>query len=248
MNVVIIEKQEIHNGKIVLSDHRAAHIVKILKCREGDSIKFGVLGGKIGTARIISLHGKFPFRVELDGRAESLPPPKEKIDFLLALPRPIMLRRILSQIVALGVQNLHIVNANRVEKSFWDTSLLEQHGYMEHLVQGLEQAVDTIIPEVIFHRRFKPFVEDYLPTIKKRYSDMLVAHPESDATLGSILGSGGGRVLVAVGPEGGWVDYEVAKLQEQGFSVFNIGCRILKVDTAVVNIHGRVMSLFENGR
>lgn len=247
MNVILIEEREIREGKITLSDHRAAHIVKVLKCIEGDSVKVGILHGKIGTAQIVGLHKKVPFKVELAGRFEGTPPPKEPIDFILALPRPIMLRRILSQIAALGVEKLHIVNANRVEKSFWNTSLIEQPVFVEHLIQGLEQAVDTVMPDVVFHQRFKPFVEDFLPTISARYAHMLLAHPGSTGSLGGILGRSRERVLVAIGPEGGWVDYEVGLFRKQGFSDFNIGCRILKVDTAVVNIHGRVMALFENG-
>ena len=247
MNVILIEGREIKEGKITLSDHRAAHIVKILKCAEGDSVKVGILHGKVGTAQIVYLQKKFPFKVELVGRFESAPPPKEPVDFLLALPRPIMLRRILSQIAALGVENLHVVNANRVEKSFWNTSLIEQDALVEHLVQGLEQAVDTVMPNVIFHQRFKPFMEDCLPTISAMYTHMLLAHPTSTGSLGSIVGRSRGRVLVAIGPEGGWVEYEVGLFRQQGFSDFNIGCRILKVDTAVVNIHGRVMALLENG-
>ncbi len=245
MNVILIERQEIREGKITLSDHRAAHIVKVLKCHIGDSVRIGILHGKIGTARIIGLQRKFPFKVELVGGVETAPPAKEPVDFLLALPRPIMLRRILSQITALGVENLHIVNANRVEKSFWNTSLIEQHVFIEHLVQGLEQAVDTVVPNVIFHQRFRPFMEDYFPTVSEGYSRMLLAHPGSTGSLKSILGRSRGRVLVAIGPEGGWVDYEVDMLKKHGFSDFTIGCRILKVDTAVVNIHGRLMALFE---
>jgi 16S rRNA (uracil1498-N3)-methyltransferase len=246
MNIILIEGSEMREGKITLSDHRAAHIIKILKCAEGDSVKVGILHGKIGTAQIVGLQKKFPFKVELIGRVESAPPPKEPVDFVLALPRPIMLRRILSQIAALGVENLHIVNANRVEKSFWNTSLIEKEVFTEHLIHGLEQAVDTVMPNIVFHTRFKPFMEDYLPTVSARYTHMLLAHPGSTGGLGTLLGRNRERVLVAIGPEGGWVDYEVGLFRNQGFSDFNIGCRILKVDTAVVNIHGRIMALFEN--
>lgn len=60
--------------------------------------------------------------------------------------------------------------------------------------------------------------------------------------------SGGGRILVAVGPEGGWVDYEIEKFEEYGLRGFSLGTRILKVDTAVVNIHGRLMAEVERWR
>ena len=121
--------------------------------------------------------------------------------------------------------------------------MLEQEQYFEYLWQGLEQAVDTRMPQVVFHRRFKPFVEDYLSEVKGDHSHCLLAHPTGAVTLPDALRGRPERVLLAVGPEGGWVDYEVVKFTEAGFTVCSIGERILKVDTAVVALHARVSQL-----
>ena len=48
---------------------------------------------------------------------------------------------------------------------------------------------------------------------------------------------------MAVGPEGGWVDYEVQKFREQGFVCCTIGERILKVDTAIIALHASITAL-----
>lgn len=245
MNIILIAEHEIDEGRIVLTDRRAEHIAKILRSQPGDVVKTGIINGKMGTAKIVEIKRKFPFSVGLEGKFAHMPPAKNPVDLVLALPRPIMLRRILSQIAALGVESLHVVNAARVEKSFWDATLLNPHEYEQHLLHGLEQSVDTVLPEICFHRRFKPFIEDFFPTISSRYRNLLYAHPAGRSRLGEILGTGEGKCLVAIGPEGGWVDYETVKLEEYGFAGFSIGPRILKVDTAVVNIHGRLMAGIE---
>jgi len=247
MNIILAEQEELADSNVTLHDHRAEHIVKVLRAKVGDTVRFGVVGGQKGRAIIEQMQKKYPrsvrLRVELDEPMNPLP----KIDLVLALARPIMMRRILSQATALGVGTFHCIHANRVEKSFWEASLLEQESYYEHLLQGLEQAVDTRVPEVFFHRRFKPFVEDFLPGIVTGYSHCLVAHPAGSSTLGGAMATTlPERILLAIGPEGGWVDYEVEKFVEAGFTSCSMGDRILKVDTAVVALHARISQIIES--
>ncbi len=240
MNIILFEKKELVADCVVLSDHRAKHIVKVLQSKTGDSLRVGMLDGNIGEARVVSVKRKFPFVVELAVSLTVKPDPPPAIDLLLALPRPIMLKRILSQITALGVHTIHLVNANRVEKSFWDAGILEEEEYRPHLIHGLEQAVDTRLPKLQMHRHFRPFVEEYLPELVTQYSSLLLAHPPAEQKLAQCLPEVSEKILFAVGPEGGWVDFEVEKFLATGMRSFSMGSRILKVDTAVVALHSRI--------
>lgn len=245
MNIVLAEHEEIINQRLTLTDYRATHIVKVLRAAVGDTLRIGVINGPRGTGIVESIAPKHPrsvtLGVHLVDSIQCLPP----IDLVLAVARPIMMRRILSQATALGVGRFFFIHANRVEKSFWEASLLEPEGYTDHLRQGLEQAVDTRLPQVSFHRKFKPFVEDVMPEISKGYSHSLIAHPSGTRSLQEGLVGERGRVLLAIGPEGGWVDYEVEKFAEAGFVSCTLGERILKVDTAVVALHSRVSQILE---
>jgi RsmE family RNA methyltransferase len=172
--------------------------------------------------------------VVLEITVEGDTPPRPQTDLILALPRPIMLKRILSQATALGVARIFLIKANRVEKSFFNASLLKNNAWNAHLELGLEQSVDTLLPKISVHNRFRPFVEDFLPEISKDYPHRLVAHPEAQKKLADIVTLPlTDRVLLAIGPEGGWVDFEINTFQKQGFQAFAMGPRILKVDTAV---------------
>jgi RsmE family RNA methyltransferase len=240
MNIILIEKQEIQGARVLLVDRRAKHLVKVLQVQPGDTVRIGIIDGPKGCGKVMALAVRFPFQVELEVEFAADMPEKPAIDLLLALPRPIMLRRIFSQAAALGVGTIFIINAQRVEKSFWSATLLQEEEYRLHLLQGLEQAVDTRVPEVFVYDRFKPFVEDVLPGRIKGYSHLLIAHPNSPNTLKTVMMERPERVLLAVGPEGGWIDYEIDRFAECGFTAFSMGERILKVDTAVVALHGRL--------
>lgn len=247
MNILLAEQKEIVNRRITLTDHRATHIIKVLRAGVGDTVRIGVIDGQRGAAVIEAMRVQHPRSVVLKVDLHEMVHAPPRIDLILALARPIMMRRILSQATTLGVGRFFVIHANRVEKSFWEASLLEEERYREQLRQGLEQAIDTRMPKVSLYRRFKPFVEDFLPTIAGDYSHRLVAHPGGTHTLQEGLAGEHDRILLAVGPEGGWVDYEVQKFTEAGFASCTLGERILKVDTAVVALHARISQIMEMG-
>ena len=107
----------------------------------------------------------------------------------------------------------------------------------DYLLQGLEQARDTLLPPVHLHTRFKPFVEDQLPGLLAG-RDALLAHP-GDAPLAP-TGLERDTVLV-VGPEGGFIPYEVEKLLAAGCRQVSLGPRILRVENAVAALLGRAI-------
>lgn len=231
MNIILIHPSEEVQGRVVLRDRRAKHIRRVLKGTPGDLLRTGVIDGPTGTSRIVAINDD---EVVLETDHGGAPPPRPLTELVLALPRPIMLKRILSQAVSLGVARIFLINANRVEKSFFSASLLEEAVYREHLLHGLEQAVDTRLPEITVHPRFRPFVEDVLPGITKDVPVRLVAHPGGTAALPEVVPPPlREKTILAVGPEGGWVDFEIGKFAEQGLLPFSMGPRILRVDTAV---------------
>ena len=231
MNLILIRLEEIHNQQVTLTDHRAEHILSVLKSSPGDSLKTGIINGPVGRSKVLVVSDD---SVVLEITVEGDTPPRPQTDLILALPRPIMLKRILSQAAALGVARIFLIKANRVEKSFFHASLLQNNAWNVHLEHGLEQSVDTLLPEISVHKRFRPFVEDFLPEISKDYPRRLVAHPEAQKKLADIVTLPlTDRVLLAIGPEGGWVDFEINTFEKQGFQAFAMGPRILKVDTAV---------------
>lgn len=231
MNLLLIHPHEWpseqHQATLHLTDRRADHIRTVLQAKAGDTIRIGVLNGKMGLARIVHMAAE---GIRLEATLDSDPPPPLPLTLLLALPRPKVLRRLLQHCTTLGIKQIHLLNSYRVEKSYWQTPFLQEQHVMEQFLLGLEQARDTIVPQLHLHPRFKPFVEDELPALAAgKYC--LTAHPlpESAPCPSQIRQD----TILAVGPEGGFIPYEVEKLAECGFSTISLGPRILKVETAV---------------
>lgn len=234
MNLLLLTPEDCPEpGVARLSGRRLKHVQDVHRAAVGDSLRVGLLGGLMGTGEILSLsREQLVLRMHLD----TPPPEKLPLTLLLALPRPKMLKRILQSIATMGVARLVLMNSYRVEKSFWDSPWLEPEALREQLVLGLEQARDTVLPEVIIEPLFKPFVEDRLPVLCHN-TRCYVAHPGVSEHCPVALNQ---PLTLAIGPEGGFIPYEVDKLVEAGFEAVHLGPRILRVETAVTALVARL--------
>lgn len=227
MNLILLFDDDfISENQVRLTGRRLQHCLDVHRAEVGDSLRVGKINGLLGTGRVVALTDEL---LELDVQLDQPPPEALPCTLLLALPRPKMLKRILQSVTSLGVKQIYLINSYRVEKSFWGSPLLQPEKLQEHLLLGLEQARDTILPEVRLRPRFKPFVEDELPQLAAG-TDAYVAHPvaAADCPRGQAE-----PISLAIGPEGGFIPYEVDKLQECGFTPISLGDRILRVETAV---------------
>ncbi|MCB1679730.1 MAG: 16S rRNA (uracil(1498)-N(3))-methyltransferase [Halioglobus sp.] len=234
MNLLLFTSADrVGAGHIALRDQRLHHLLHVLHSEVGDTLRVGELGGAMGSAVVVAIS---PLRALLQVGLDQAPPPKLPLDLVLALPRPKMLRRMLRTVAELGVPRLHLINSYRVEKSYWGSPLLQPQALQHCMRQGLEQARDTVLPQVRCHRLFKPFVEDEFPALAGGRRALL-AHPGDHPACPR--GAGGATVLV-IGPEGGFIPYEVDKLAAAGCTAVSLGPRILRVETALTNILGRL--------
>ncbi|MBD9657041.1 16S rRNA (uracil(1498)-N(3))-methyltransferase [Pseudomonas sp. PDM12] len=234
MNLLLLEDGDfVAADRVHLSGRRLVHLNEVHRAENGDTLRVGRLGGKMGRGQLLQLDAT---SAELQVAFDQPPPAKLPITLLLALPRPKMLKRVLQSVSAMGVPRLILLNSYRVEKSFWQTPFLEPDAIREQLILGLEQARDTLLPEVIIEKRFKPFVEDRLPQLAAGTLG-LTGHPGDYPACPRAVEL---PVTLAIGPEGGWIPYEVDKLAEAGLQPVQLGERILRVETAVTALLARL--------
>lgn len=239
MNLILLSSKDFvgNENRVRLKGRRHKHIVSIHKAKVGDKLVVGLGGGLIGSGKVTKLNNQ---ACEMDVDLRKKPPAALPLTLILSLPRPIMLKKVLFTVSSMGVKKIYLIHSNRVEKSFWNSSLLKDEKYKEQIVLGLEQAKDTILPEVFFKKRFKPFVEDELPSIAKGTLS-LIAHPEGSIACPSSVKK---ATTLAIGPEGGFVPYEVEKFMSCGFKPVHLGERILRVETAVPAIISKLFQCF----
>ncbi len=232
MNLILLQPDDFQDdGLAVLSGERARHIRKVLKADEGKMLRIGLLNGPLGKGTVLAVDKHTVcLQCVLEGEAQ----PKPKIDLLLAMPRPKVMKRLWAQLAALGVGRIVLVNAEKVERYYFDTHVLEPDFYNARLIEGLQQARCTHLPEVLVRKRFKPFVEDELDGLFGNHLKLL-ADPAGEKRIAD-FDFNVARVLLAIGPEGGWTRYELDMLQEHGFELFGMGKRILRTDTACIGL------------
>ncbi len=234
MNLILLFQDDFIDNTIVrLQGRRLKHVLEVHRAVVGDKLCIGILNGQIGFGKVTLLNQSI---LEMEVRLERHPPAALPLTLILALPRPKVLRRVLRSVSAIGVKKIILLNCFRVEKSFWQSPFLGIEAMNEQLVLGLEQARDTVLPEVMLRPLFKPFVEDELPELIKGTLP-LVAHPHATTHCPRDVKR---VVTLAIGPEGGFIPYEIEKLVANAFTPVQMGERILSVETAVPSLISRL--------
>jgi RsmE family RNA methyltransferase len=242
VNLILLEPGEVDGaGDVTLCDARAVHLLNVLKVSAGQTVRIGLLDGPSGSAVVTSL-GRA--QVSMRCTFDSSSPARPCVDLLLALPRPKVLRRLWAQLAALGVGRIILTNAERVERNYFDTHVLAPECYRPLLIEGLQQARDTRLPLVSIHRRFRVLVEDHLDGLFGG-GVRIVADPRQTQSVDAVIGGGDGRVLLAIGPEGGWNEFELRLLHAHGFHAAGMGPRTLRVDTACIALLAVVHSALD---
>ena len=216
------------DNRIQITGRHARHVINVLGGTVGQSLRIGLINGSLGNGMIELIENE---KVTLHCSFNHEPPKETAIDLILALPRPKVLKRLWAQLSALGVRRIFLTNAAKVERNYFDTHWLEKEFFEPMLIEGLEQAGDTRLPEVQVIRQLKPFMEDQVDQLFG--ATRLIAHPTADDGF-EIIQKPWDNITLAIGPEGGWTPFEMDIFEQQKFKPVSLGHRILRSDTACI--------------
>ncbi len=235
MNIVLLDPRQTQSEIWTISAKRQLeHLQTHLDIQVGDTLKVGIREGKRYLTEIVEISET---SVQLKPLQEEAVPEKLPVTLIAALPRPKVLRRLIMDAVTMGVEKIILLHSYRVDKSYWQTPFLQQ---LDHYVElGLEQAGDTLAPEIALYKRFKPFVEDVLPGLISTDCPAFVAHPYAEQPMPFALQH---PCSIVIGPEGGFIPYEIDLLIKNGCQAVNLGNRILRTETAIPYVLGRLFS------
>jgi RsmE family RNA methyltransferase len=232
--ILLVDDDFVDPRRVRLTGRRLAFVRTVHRAAVGDVLRVGRLNGRIGHGAVARLDAR---ELILEVGLDREPPPPVPLTLLLALPRPKVVRRVLRGVTAMGIKHIVLLNTWRVEKSFWSSPVLNPTPLRDALLLGLEQGGDTMLPTVDLRRRFKPFVEDELPALSEGTRGLL-AHPAAVTPCPHGVGE---PMTLAVGPEGGFIPYEVEQLCARGFEAVSLGGRPLLVEHAVPALLGRLV-------
>jgi RsmE family RNA methyltransferase len=239
VNLILLEGGEIDaGGRARLDDHRARHAREVLRVAPGDRLRIGIVDGPLGQGEVEAVDARaVVLRCALDAAA---PPPGDDL-LLLAVPRPKVLGRCLEHAAALGFARIVLVRTWRTDKSHLRAQAMQPDAQRCRLLAGLAQARRTALPRVLTFARFKPFVEDRLDELVP-VGNRFVADPNAATALADARVAPAPFSL-AIGPERGFLPYEVDALAARGFVPVHAGPHPLVVETALASLHGQLAVL-----
>ena len=233
MNIVLLEAEQTQSEFWKIDNPRQIqHLSQHVQLNAGDTLKVGIRNDERYLTEVISVSEQ---QIRIRPIQLEAIPAKLPVHLILALPRPKVLRRIIMDAVTLGVERISLIHSYRVDKSYWQSPFLQQLD--DYVTLGLEQAGDTISPEIQMYKRFKPFVEDVLPTFISDQKPAYVAHPYAEQQMPHAIQH---SCCLIVGPEGGFIPFEVDLFKKNGCQARRLGNRILRTETAVSHILGRL--------
>ena len=242
MNIIILtEKDSVTELKYEINDERFQHIKNVLKLKTNDVVKVGFINASTGTAKIVKLN-KNNALLEIVSLNEELKV-SNNVDIICALPRPQTLKKVLNTCATMGVSNLYLIRSEKVEKSYFHSTLLKEENYNKFLIEGLSQGKRTNLTKVSVHNRFKGFFEKDFNEICEN-SICLLAHPNSKSYLNEIKIEKFQKVILAIGPEGGWNEFEINLMEEKGFIKYKLSENILRVENALTAALSQIEMLF----
>jgi 16S rRNA (uracil1498-N3)-methyltransferase len=240
MNLILYEADEV--GRIIAADdRRAVHLRDVLKAAPGEVYKAGVLNGGIGTLRILEIGDE---GVEYELNLYEAAPRPHPLTLLIGAPRPLVAGRLLKDLTSIGAARLAFVTTELCEKSYLESHLWKNRQYRLHLLEGAELAGSTFLPEVDLF----PSLPEALSSLGSPRAQFVLDAGAGDRLFDAVLpGEPDARqpAALAVGPERGWTEAELASLEQAGFARVNLGRRILRTEAAC--LAGAVLLLAKMG-
>lgn len=235
MNICLFEQNEI-DSPLSFEDVRGEHILKVLKKKQGDDFTAGIIDGSSGLAHITKIDESagqifFDFTATGDGK------PLNPLKMIVGFPRPIQLRRLMRDVAALGVSELHLTGTELGEKSYMQSDLAQPEKARELLLEGTVQAGSTHVPKVFIHKSLKKCLSTLKETgslslSKGKQNFICLDNINPKCALGDVSFSKEVPVIAAIGSERGWTDRERELLELSGFIRCGMGKRIMRTETA----------------
>lgn len=215
---------------VELPDDAAAHLVRVLRLREGDTCVLFNGDGFDHDARLVKV-GKRGASAEIVGtRAVNVESPL-RITLVQGIARGEKMDWILQKATELGVAGIVPVSSDRSEVRLDAERAAKRHAHWRSVVvSACEQSWRARVPGVAAPQSLVAALEA-LPSAGTRW----LLDPDATggiATLAADAASNG--LVLAIGPEGGWSANDRAALVAAGFGGLRLGPRILRTETAGV--------------
>jgi len=217
---------EFSGNRAALVGGHADHLVRVLRARVGQ--EFDIVTGTTRRAgRITKVTDQ---RVEFELGDEIAAVEVPNITLLLAIFKFDRMEWAIEKCTELGVSRIVPLVARRTDAHLAASAAKRVERWERMVRQAAEQSRRAMPPEVLLPLKLK---EAVALTASTR---ILLAEAEQQVTLKDALQSRSpsSDLLLAVGPEGGWTEEEVALFSQAGWTSASLGNTILRAETAAI--------------
>ncbi|AHH13564.1 16S rRNA (uracil(1498)-N(3))-methyltransferase [Borrelia hermsii] len=227
MNLILINPDEFENG-LMLNDLRVKHINEILKLKNNETFKFGILGEEHIYSCVYQKDIKLFFKKHHKiAKSNNL----KKLKVIIGLVRPIAAKRIITHLGSIGISEIIFFNASLSEKSYSCSKLFKKKEYEKYLIEGAMQGGITYIPKVNILNNLIEVLNN--TEYDKSDTTKILLERESKNKLVD-LNIKTNNTVVIIGPERGFITKEINLIKEYGFNAYNISTNILRTETATI--------------
>lgn len=213
-------------ASVGLPEDAAAHLVRVLRLREGDACVLFNGDGFDHDARLTEVGKRGATADIVATRAVDVESPL-RITLLQGIARGEKMDWILQKATELGVAAFVPVSSDRSEVKLDAERAAKRHAHWRSVVtSACEQSWRARIPAVVAPQSLAAALAS-LPEAPARWLLDPVA-----ATGVAAMPAPGAEVVLAIGPEGGWSANDRAALVAAGFDGLRLGPRILRTETA----------------
>ncbi|WP_408954870.1 16S rRNA (uracil(1498)-N(3))-methyltransferase [Natroniella sp. ANB-PHB2] len=229
MHHFFVKPTAIIDGEVTITGQDVRHITRSLRLDSGDKISVADGEGKKYIIELVELteksvkgkvHQDFVAKVE----------PDTKVTLVQGLPKSKKMDLIAQKTTELGVEEIIPVETERsIVKLKPSKAKRRQKRWQKIAKEAAKQSGRAKIPEVKELVGFEEII-----SLAKEYDLALIPWEEEEGSLKEVIAGNNKmeRVMIVIGPEGGFSKQEVERAKEAGIKPVSLGSRILRTETA----------------
>jgi len=217
---------EVSGTRAALVGAHAEHLSRVLRARVGQEFDI-TTGNEVRRGRITAITTD-RIEFELGDEIPALVP--VQVTLVLSIFKFDRMEWAIEKCTELGAARIIPAIASRTEAHLAAAAAKRSDRWRRIALQSAEQSRRIAPPEITQPSKLKDAAA--LPGSLR----ILLSETETGTTLKDVLQShrGGGDVVLALGPEGGWTHEELQLFQEAGWTSASLGSTILRAETAAI--------------
>ena len=235
MGYFFVRKKDIENKVIKVTGSEFRHIKNVLRVRIGDRLIFTTGDGDEYHSVISSVGNKY-IKAQIGRITRKTNEPLEFIAIAIAPPKAQRMDWFVEKATELGASEIIPVLTKR---SVVVPGTSKVNRWRRIAISAIKQAERSILPEIKDLTSF----EDFL-SLSMEFPIRFIAYEKEDKKNFKTYLSGkkNKKIIVLIGPEGGFDDEEVELAQSKGFIPVTLGVTKLRTETAGIVALSRILA------